>query len=111
MKLLLVIRYQIDPFKREAFKRHAEYLIAPVPRCGGRLLGFYMPHEGTNDVAWALLGIDILADYEAYRARLKDDPDARADAAWMQENRVILREERNFVALVEGTFDIPPAPT
>ena len=90
------------------FRGHAENLIAPVARCGGRLLGFYLPHEGTNDVAWAQLGIDSLADYEAYRARLRDDPEARADAAWMQDNRVILREERNFVEFVGGTFGILP---
>lgn len=106
MKIMCVIRYQIDPFKREDFKKHAENLIAPVPRCGGHLLGFFTPHEGTNDVCWALLLCDSLAEYEAYRDRLKNDPDVRADAAWIYDNRVILREERNFVELVDGTFNL-----
>jgi hypothetical protein len=109
MKLACIIRYQIDLFQRENFKKHAENLIAPVPRCGGHLFGFFTPHEGTNDVCWALLLCESLADYEAYRNRVANDPDARADAMWMHDNRVILREERNLVELVDGTFDLPSA--
>jgi hypothetical protein len=107
-KLICLIRYQIDPFKKAEFRKHAENLIGPVPRCGGQLAGFYMPHEGTNDVAWALLMIDSIAAYEAYRLRLSKDPEAMADAAWMQSQKVILREERNFVLVVDGTFNRPP---
>ncbi len=107
MKLTCVIRYQIDPFQREDFKKHAENLIAFVPRCGGHLIGYFMPHEGTNDVAWGLIAFDSLAAYEAYRRRLKTDPQAVEDAAWTQGKRVILREERNFVEVVEGTFNLP----
>ncbi len=107
-KLACLIRYQIDPFKKEEFLRHAENLIRPVPRSGGHLVGFFVPHEGTNNVAWAMVTIESLTDYEAYRIRLKADPDAIDDAARMHDNRVILREERNFVRVVEGTFNRPP---
>jgi hypothetical protein len=108
MKLVCIIRYQIDPFQLDNFRKHAENLIHAVPRCGGHLVGFFMPHEGTNDVAWAMVMVDSLAAYEAYRTRLKADPEAIEDAAWMQNKRVILREERNFVKVVDGTFNIPP---
>lgn len=109
MKLVCVIRYRIDPFQKEAFRKHARNLISIVPRCGGHLVGYLLPHEGTNDVAWGLIGFDSLAAYEAYRGRLKEDPEAREDAAWMHSRRMILREERNFVEVVDGTFNVAAA--
>ena len=75
------------------------------------LVGFFLPYEGTNDVAWALVVVDSLAAYETYRARLKADPEAIADAAMMQRKRIILREERNLVEVVDGTFNLPPRRT
>jgi NIPSNAP len=102
-----VIRYQIDPFQRDGFKRHAENLISIIPRCGGHLIGYFLPHEGTNDVAWGLIAFDSLASYEVYRARLLKDQEAVADADWTRTKRIILREERNFVEVVEGTFNLP----
>ena len=110
MKLTCVIRYQIDPFQRDAFKAYAEAWGRIIPRCGGCLLGYFLPHEGTNDVAWGLIGFDSLAAYEAYRGRLKEDPEAREDAAWMQSRRMLLREERNFVEVVDSTFEKPATP-
>lgn len=107
MKITCIIRYQIDPFQRDGFKKHAENLISIIPRCGGHLIGYFLPHEGTNDVAWGLIGFDSLASYENYRARLKKDPEAREDASMMQTKRIILREERNFVEVVDGTFNLP----
>jgi len=110
MKIMCIIRYQIDPFKREAFKKHAENLITVIPNCGGHLIAYCLPYEGTNDIAWGMIGFDSLAAYETYRARLKVDPAAREDAAWTEGQRAILREERNFVEVVDGTFNIPPVP-
>jgi hypothetical protein len=107
MTVLCVIRYQIDPFQRDGFKKHAENLIGIIPRCGGHLVGYFLPYEGTNDVAWGLIAFDSLASYEAYRTRLKIDSELREDAAMMQTKRIILREERNFVELVDGTFNLP----
>ena len=101
------IRYEIDPFQREAFAQYARNWGRIIPRCGGNLLGYFLPHEGTNDVAWGLIGFESLAAYEAYRARLRSDHEARANFAVAQEKRFILREERTFVAAVEGAFQIP----
>jgi hypothetical protein len=102
-----VIRYQIDPFQRDAFKTYAENWGRIIPRCGGHLVGYFLPHEGTNDVAWGLIAFDSLAAYETYRARLKSDPEARDNFAMAQTKRLILREERNFVEVVDGTFGLP----
>jgi hypothetical protein len=107
MKITCFIRYQIDPFQRNAFKQYAENWGRIIPRCGGHLVGYFLPHEGTNDVAWGLIAFESLASYEAYRARLKSDPDARANFAMAQSKRFILREERTFVEVVEGTFGLP----
>ena len=69
----------------------------PLVACGGNLLGYFLPHEGTNDEAWGLIGFDSLASYEAYRARLKADPEGRANFEFAQQRRFIRREERTFL--------------
>jgi hypothetical protein len=94
------IRYQIDPFQRDAFQKYAEVWRTVIPRCGGRFIGYFLPLEGTNDIGWGLIGFDSLAAYEAYRARLKSDPDARANFAYSQSKRFVLREERTFLQIV-----------
>ena len=104
MTITCIIRYQIDPFQGDAFKKYADNWGRIIPRCGGHLVGYFLPHEGTNDVAWGLIAFDSLAAYEAYRTRLKSDPEARENFAMAQSMRLILREERNFVEVVEGTF-------
>jgi len=106
VSIVCVIRYQIDPFQREAFKKYAENWGKIIPRCGGHLVGYFLPHEGTNDVAWGLIAFDSLASYEAYKARLKSDSEGRENFAAAQAKRFILREERNFVEIVDGTFGI-----
>jgi hypothetical protein len=103
MDVTCFIRYQIDPFQRDAFEEYARNWGRIIPRCGGRLLGYFMPHEGTNDIAWGLIGFDSLASYESYRARLKSDVEGRANFAVAQAKRFILREERSFVTAVDGT--------
>jgi hypothetical protein len=107
MTITCVIRYQIDPFQREGFKQYAENWGRIIPRCGGHLVGYFLPYEGTNDVAWGLIAFDSLASYEAYRARLRSDPEARDNFAMAQTKRLIVREERNFVEVVDGTFGLP----
>ena len=104
MNTTCFIRYQIDPFQRDNFRRYAENWGRIIPRCGGRLLGYFLPHEGTNDIAWGLISFDSLAAYETYRATLKADPEGRANFEWAQRERFILREERTFVEGVAGTL-------
>ena len=107
MTLTCFIRYQIDPFQRDAFADYARTWGGIIPRCGGHLVGYFLPHEGTNDVAWGLIAFDSLAAYERYRARLRVDPDSRANFARAQSQRFILREERSFTEVVDGTFGLP----
>jgi hypothetical protein len=109
MTVTCIIRYQIDPLQRDAFKKYAENWGRIIPRCGGHLIGYFLPHEGTNDIAWGLIAFDSLASYEKYRARLKEDPEGRENFNMAQNQKLILREERNFVELVDGTLGIPSA--
>ncbi len=109
MTLVCFIRYQIDPFQRAEFQQYAKEWGRIIPRCGGHLVGYFLPSEGTNDIAWGLIGFDSLASYESYRARLKSDPQARANFEFAQTKRFILREERTFVEVVDGTFNLPPS--
>jgi NIPSNAP len=104
MKLTCFIRYQIDPQQRDAFKHYAETWGRVIPRCGGELLGYFLPYEGTNDVAWGLIAFASLTAYEAYRARIKADPEGRSNFEFAQSKRFILREERTFLEVVDGTF-------
>jgi len=107
LTLTCIIRYQVDPFQRDGFKKYAENWGRIIPRCGGHLVGYFLPSEGTNDVAWGLIAFESLASYEAYRARLKNDTEARENFAMAESKRLILREERNFVEVVDGTFGLP----
>src|SRR5579872_1030873 len=106
MTITCIIRYQIDPFQRDTFKQYAENWGRIIPRCGGHLIGYFLPHEGTNDVAWGLIAFANLAAYEAYRARLRSDDEARENFAMAQSKRLILHEERNFVEAVDGTLGL-----
>lgn len=101
MAITCFIRYHIDPFQKGAFEAYARKWLRIIPSCGGRLVGYFVPHEGTNDVGWGLVAFDSLADYEAYRTRLRADPEGRANFAFAEERRLILREEPTFLRQVE----------
>lgn len=103
MTIACFIRYRIDPFQREAFREYAENWARIIPRCGGDLLGYFLPHESSNDEAWGIVGFANLAAYETYRTTLKADPEGRANFAFAQERRFILREQRTFLKTVAST--------
>jgi hypothetical protein len=107
MKITCFIRYQIDPFQKDAFRKYAENWGRIIPRCGGQLIGYFLPLEGTNDIAWGLIAFDSLASYEKYRACLRSDKDAMENFSMAQNKRLVLREERTFLEIVEGTFELP----
>jgi hypothetical protein len=110
MTVTCLIRYQIDPFQRAAFQTYAENWGRIIPRCGGQLVGYFLPHEGTNDIAWGLISFESLADYETYRARLKQDDEGKQNFNWAQSQRFILREERSFLEAIGGTINRVGAP-
>jgi NIPSNAP len=48
MTITCFIRYEIDPFKKDQLTTYAENWARIIPRLGGRLLGYFVPHEGSN---------------------------------------------------------------
>jgi hypothetical protein len=103
MTVTCCIRYVIDPFKRDAFETYARNWLTIIPKCGGDLLGYFMPHEGTNNIALALISFESLAAYEAYRARLRTDKAGVANFGMAEAERFILSEERTFLRPVEAS--------
>jgi len=97
MAITCCIRYVLDPFKRDEFETYARRWTTIIPRCGGDLVGYFLPHEGTHNIALALISFESLAAYEAYRARLKADPEGAANFQLAHEARFILSEERTFL--------------
>jgi hypothetical protein len=101
MAITVFIRYQLDPFKRAAFEAYARRWLTIIPACGGDVVGYWMPHEGTNNIAYGLISFDSLASYERYRAQLKSDEAGAANFQFAETERFILAEERTFLRRVE----------
>jgi NIPSNAP len=100
LAVTVFIRYQLDPFKRPMFEEYARRWLSIIPRCGGDLLGYWMPHEGTNNIAFALISFENLTAYETYRTRLRTDQESVANFNFAEENKFILAEERTFLRQV-----------
>lgn len=91
------IQYTLDPRKVAAFEDYATRWPPIIERCGGDLTGYYLPKEGANNFALALIDFASLADYEVYRQRLATDPEAKANFADANESACILTESRSFL--------------
>lgn len=91
------IRYEIEPFKKEAFEAYAKAWNEIIPRCGADLVGYFAPHEGSATTAYGVYHIENLAAYEAYRARLAADALARANFTRARDGGFIRREDRIFL--------------
>ena len=94
------IRYEIEPYGRDAFETYASAWNEAIPRCGAELIGYFAPHEGSATTAYGIYSIESLAAYEAYRARLRDDPVARENFEFARQERFIRNEDRLFLKLV-----------
>ena len=71
------IRYTLDPHRIADFERYATTWPPIIARCGGALVGYFLPKEGPNNFAVAMIEFDSLAAYERYREALRADPEAR----------------------------------
>ena len=100
MTITVFIRYQLDPFKRAQFEEYARRWLSIIPKGGGNCLGYWMPHEGTNNIGFGLISFESLAAYEAYRARLRGDKEAMDNFGFAEDHKFILAEERTFLRQV-----------
>ena len=90
------LRYVIDPYKLAEFEQYARMWIPLVNRLGGIHHGYFLPHEGPNNIAYAHFSFASLAAYEEYRHRMAEDPDCIAAFAFGDETRCIVSYERSF---------------
>lgn len=93
------IRYEIDPFRVDAFEEYARNWGQAIPRCGADLIGYFAPHEGSATTAYGLYNLESLAAYEAYRGRLREDPEGRANFEFAKREGFIRHEDRLFLRL------------
>jgi len=94
------IQYTLDPRKVDSFEEYAVGWPPIIERCGGDLVGYFLPKEGANNYAVALIDFPSLADYEVYRGRLASDADATQNFARANESGCILVESRSFLRRV-----------
>lgn len=92
-----IIRYQIDPTKKSQFIEYGQRWNEAIPRCGAELRGYFAPHEGSATLAYGIYDIPSLAEYEAYRARLRVDPAGQENYRFANQERFLLREDRTFL--------------
>jgi hypothetical protein len=98
--LTCIIRYHIDPTKKEQFNQYARNWGQAIPRSGADLIGYYAPHEGSSTLAYGIYNIKNLAQYEAYRTCLASDPMGRENYEFAQKEKFLLREDRTFLKCV-----------
>lgn len=91
------IQYRIDPLRLAAFEDYAKRWPPIIERCGGQLVGYYLPKEGETDFAMAMIDFPSLASYEVYRAQLEADPEARRNVADVSAAGAIRAESRSFL--------------
>jgi len=103
MTVTCFIRYEIDPFGRQAFEEYARNWGQAIPRCGADLIGYFAPHEGSATTAYGVYNIESLAAYEAYRARLAADPAGKANYEFARREKFILKEDRIFLKLASAS--------
>ena len=106
--LTCIIRYHIDPTKHAEFAEYARNWGEAIPRNGADLVGYFAPHEGSSTLGYGIYNIESLAAYEAYRARLADDPLGKANYEIAQREKFLLREDRTFLKRVSDTPKVAP---
>jgi hypothetical protein len=104
------IRYEIDPYRVDAFEEYARNWGQVIPRCGADLIGYFVPHEGSATTAYGVYTIPDLAAYEAYRTRLRDDPLGRRNYEFAKQGRFIISEDRIFLRLASAPHHMQVIP-
>ncbi len=100
--LTLCIRYTIDMHKLPDFEKYARTWPEPIRRCGGELVGYYLPTKiaGPTNFALALINFPNLAAYEKYRDALMRDSDAKANVEFAERSGCIWVEDRSIMQKV-----------
>src|SRR5579864_619614 len=94
--ITLCIRYTIDQNKLPDFEAYAKAWPEIIARCGGKLVGYYLPTKiaGPTNFAMAIIDFENLWAYQLYRDKLGQDPDAKANVLRIERTGCILSEDR-----------------
>lgn len=92
-----LLRYVIDPHELKEFEAYAKMWIPLVNKFGGRHHGYFLPHEGPNNIAYALFSFSSLAAYEEYRTKAASDPECRAAMDHYKKTQCFFSFERSFM--------------
>ena len=111
MKITCFIEYRLDPFQLDKFEQYAENWGKIIPECGGELVGYFLPHEGSNDRAFGLISFESLADYEQYRIRLKKSTEGSDNFKFAINEQFIKEEKRSFLKIIPSTYQKPAVNT
>jgi NIPSNAP len=100
--ITLCIRYELNQNKLRDFEAYARSLPEPIKRCGGDLIGYFLPTKfaGRTDQALALISFPDLAAYQKYREALQKDSKFIASVRCMEDSGCVLCEDRSFLQLV-----------
>jgi len=90
------LTYEIDPNQVDAFEAYGRVWIGLVNRMGGTHHGYWLPHEGANDIAYANFSFPSLTAYEAYRIASMEDAECQKAFAFAQATNCIRRYDRSF---------------
>ena len=91
------LRYTIDPYKVDDFEAYAKKWIPLVNKYGGQHHGYFLPHEGANNIATALFSFESLSAYETYRVDSMKDPECQEAYQFAIDTRCIVSYERSFM--------------
>ncbi|MGL1888635.1 MAG: NIPSNAP family protein [Reichenbachiella sp.] len=91
------LKYNIDPYKLEEFENYAKLWIQLVNKFGGIHHGYFLPHEGANNIATALFSFNSLSEYETYRNESLNDKDCQVAYQYAIDTKCILSYDRSFM--------------
>lgn len=91
------LKYVIDPYQVKEFEQYAKMWIPLVNKLGGTHHGYFLPHEGANNIAYALFSFPSLADYEKYRYNMAVDEECQQAFEFANQNKCIISYERSFM--------------
>lgn len=91
------MKFVIDPYKLNEFEIYAKKWISIIRRMGGEHHGFFMPYEGSNNIACSLFSFPSLSAYEEYRTKLRTDEESLSNLAYAKETRCLISYERSFM--------------
>jgi hypothetical protein len=101
MTITAFIRYRLDPYKRADFEEYARRWLKIIPRCGGDLIGYWMPHDGTDNIAYGPISFRSLADYESLSGAPEDRRRGRGELHRRAKRALYCLRGTNFLRQVE----------